>query len=565
MIAGELMVVALIIFATIACAYPFGIYMAKVFGGEKTFMSKVMRPVENFFYKFAGIKENDKQNWKQYLKSFVLFFGLGFVILFAILSVQKWLPMNPSGFGNIRWDTGLNIATSFCTNTNWQSVSFEASLTPFSQMIGIAVQNFVSAAAGLAVGVALVRGFARKNTDKIGNFWVDLTRGVLYVLVPISLVVAIFLVWQGVPQTLGNTIQATTIQGQSQTIITGPVASQVSIKMLGSNGGGYFNANGAHPFENPTPLSNAIQTMAILFIPMSLLFTFGKMIGDMKKAWSLFFVCIFLFVIGLSITMYAEMSPNPVLRNAGVASGLNMEGKEMRFGIPSSALWGQSTTVVSNGSVNGMHDSFMPLSGLVYIFNMITGEVIFGGVGVGLASLLLYSILAMFIAGLMIGKTPELLRKKLGVNEMVWACVGLLTPCIVVLILTAIGFVTPSALSSLSAKGSHGFSQLLYANTSMVGNNGSAFGGLAANTPFFNLTGSFAMLFGRFATVVSAIAVAGSLAKKNQSPANSTQIPMTSPAFVVMLLAVIIIVGALTFFPSLAIGPLLEHLKMAGM
>jgi K+-transporting ATPase ATPase A chain len=432
-------------------------------------------------------------------------------------------------------------------------------------MIGIAVQNFVSAAAGLAVGVALVRGFARKNTDKIGNFWVDLTRGVLYVLVPISLVVAIFLVWQGVPQTLGNTIQATTIQGQSQTIITGPVASQVSIKMLGSNGGGYFNANGAHPFENPTPLSNAIQTMAILFIPMSLLFTFGKMIGDMKKAWSLFFVCIFLFVIGLSITMYAEMSPNPVLRNAGVASGLNMEGKEMRFGIPSSALWGQSTTVVSNGSVNGMHDSFMPLSGLVYIFNMITGEVIFGGVGVGLASLLLYSILAMFIAGLMIGKTPELLRKKLGVNEMVWACVGLLTPCIVVLILTAIGFVTPSALSSLSAKGSHGFSQLLYANTSMVGNNGSAFGGLAANTPFFNLTGSFAMLFGRFATVVSAIAVAGSLAKKNQSPANSTQIPMTSPAFVVMLLAVIIIVGALTFFPSLAIGPLLEHLKMAGM
>ena len=565
MIAGELMVVALIIFATIACAYPFGIYMAKVFGGEKTFMSKVMRPVENFFYKFAGIKENDKQNWKQYLKSFVLFFGLGFVILFAILSVQKWLPMNPSGFGNIRWDTGLNIATSFCTNTNWQSVSFEASLTPFSQMIGIAVQNFVSAAAGLAVGVALVRGFARKNTDKIGNFWVDLTRGVLYVLVPISLVVAIFLVWQGVPQTLGNTIQTTTIQGQSQTIVTGPVASQVSIKMLGSNGGGYFNANGAHPFENPTPLSNAIQTMAILFIPMSLLFTFGKMIGDMKKAWSLFFVCIFLFVIGLSITMYAEMSPNPVLRNAGVASGLNMEGKEMRFGIPSSALWGQSTTVVSNGSVNGMHDSFMPLSGLVYIFNMITGEVIFGGVGVGLASLLLYSILAMFIAGLMIGKTPELLRKKLGVNEMVWACVGLLTPCIVVLILTAIGFVTPSALSSLSAKGSHGFSQLLYANTSMVGNNGSAFGGLAANTPFFNLTGSFAMLFGRFATVVSAIAVAGSLAKKNQSPANSTQIPMTSPAFVVMLLAVIIIVGALTFFPSLAIGPLLEHLKMAGM
>ncbi len=565
MIAGELMVVALIIFATIACAYPFGIYMAKVFGGEKTFMSKVMRPVENFFYKFAGIKENDKQNWKQYLKSFVLFFGLGFVILFAILSVQKWLPMNPSGFGNIRWDTGLNIATSFCTNTNWQSVSFEASLTPFSQMIGIAVQNFVSAAAGLAVGVALVRGFARKNTDKIGNFWVDLTRGVLYVLVPISLVVAIFLVWQGVPQTLGNTIQATTIQGQSQTIITGPVASQVSIKMLGSNGGGYFNANGAHPFENPTPLSNAIQTMAILFIPMSLLFTFGKMIGDMKKAWSLFFVCIFLFVIGLSITMYAEMSPNPVLRNAGVASGLNMEGKEMRFGIPSSALWGQSTTVVSNGSVNGMHDSFMPLSGLVYIFNMITGEVIFGGVGVGLASLLLYSILAMFIAGLMIGKTPELLRKKLGVNEMVWACVGLLTPCIVVLILTAIGFVTPSALSSLSAKGSHGFSQLLYANASMVGNNGSAFSGLAANTPFFNLTGSFAMLFGRFATVVSAIAIAGSLAKKNQSPANSTQIPMTSPAFVVMLLAVIIIVGALTFFPSLAIGPLLEHLKMAGM
>lgn len=565
MVAGELMIVALIVLATIACAYPFGIYMAKVFGGEKTFISKVMRPVENFFYRFAGIKENDEQNWKQYLKSFVLFFGLGFVVLFTILSIQKWLPMNPSGFGNIRWDTGLNIATSFCTNTNWQSVGFESSLTPFSQMVGIAVQNFVSASAGLAVGIALVRGFARKNTDKIGNFWVDLTRGILYVLVPVSLVVAIFLIWQGVPQTLGNTMQATTMQGQSQTIVTGPVASQVSIKMLGSNGGGYFNANGAHPFENPTPFSNAIQTMAILFIPISLLFTFGKMIGDMKKAWSLFFVCMFLFVIGLSITMYAEMSPNPVLRNAGVASGLNMEGKEIRFGIPSSALWGQTTTVVSNGSVNGMYDSFMPLSGLVYIFNMIIGEVIFGGIGVGLAGLLLYSILAMFIAGLMIGKTPELLRKKLGVNEMVWACVGLLTPCIVVLILTATGFMTPNVVSSLSAKGSHGFSQLLYANASMVGNNGSAFGGLSANTPFFNLTGSFAMLFGRFATVISATAIAGSLVRKNQSPANSTQIPMTSPAFIVMLLAVIIIVGALTFFPSLAIGPLLEHLKMAGM
>ena len=389
MVAGELMIVALIVLATIACAYPFGIYMAKVFGGEKTFISKVMRPVENFFYRFAGIKENDEQNWKQYLKSFVLFFGLGFAVLFTILSIQKWLPMNPSGFGNIRWDTGLNIATSFCTNTNWQSVGFESSLTPFSQMVGIAVQNYVSASAGLAVGIALVRGFARKNTDKIGNFWVDLTRGTLYVLVPVSLVMAIFLIWQGVPQTLGNTIQATQYMGNLKPL------SQVScIPGVHKNAETMVvdtSMQTGHPFENPTPFSNAIQTMAILFIPISLLFTFGKMIGDMKKAWSLFFVCMFLFVIGLSITMCAEMSPNPVLRNAGMASGLNMEGKEMRFGIPSSALWGQSTTVVSNGSVNGMHDSFMPLSGLVYIFNMITGEVIFGGIGVGLAGLLLYS------------------------------------------------------------------------------------------------------------------------------------------------------------------------------
>lgn len=565
MISGELLLSAIIIMSTVALSYPIGIYMAKVFAGEKVIVSKVLLPIENYIHRLLGVKCDDEADWKKYLKSFAIFFAFGFLLLFALQMTQHWFPLNPGRFPAVRWDSAVNITASFCTNTNWQPIGFENSISPFVQMLGITVQNFVSAAAGLAVGIALIRGFVRKGTDKIGNFWVDLTRGILYILLPLSLVMAVFIGLQGVPQNLGKMDTVMTMEGQSQTIVTGPVASQVAIKQLGSNGGGYYNGNSSHPFENPTPISNAVETGAIILLPIALIFTFGKMSGSMKKAWALFAVCMLLFMAGLGITMVAESQANPNILKSGGISGPSLEGKEVRFGIPQTALWAQATTATSNGSINGVHDSLMPLSGLALIFNMITGEVIFGGVGVGLVGLLLYAVLTMFIGGLMIGKTPELLGKKLGIPEMVWACIGVLSPCIVLLVLLAVGLATKQTLP-VSAQGSiHDFSRALYANASYVGNNGSAFAGLNANTVFMNLTGSFGMLFGRFVTIISGLAIAGSLAKKNQSPANTTQIPITSVAFIVMLLAVILIVGALTFFPALSLGPVLEHLKLSGM
>ncbi len=557
-------VVSILIFlgAVVALAYPLGVYMAKVFSGERTFMTRLLLPIERLIYRLFGVNENDEMDWKTYLKSFSLLFGVGVLFLFALQIFQHHLPLNPTNLGPVRWDTALNTSISFNTNTNWQAYAGEQTMSYLTQMLGLTVQNFISAAAGLAAGIVLVRGFARKNTGKLGNFWVDMVRGTLYVLLPLVIVVTIVLVSQGVVQTFAGSATVTTLEGKTQTIALGPAASQIAIKQLGSNGGGFFNANSAHPFENPTPPSNFLELLSILLIPVALCFTFGKMQGDMKKGWALFSAMAILFAIGLSVAVTSEASlySQGPYQSAGISTGV-FEGKEVRFGETMPVLWGQATTATSNGSVNGMHESFAPTTSFVYMFNMAVGEVVFGGIGVGLIGMIMYAILAMFIAGLMIGRTPELMGKKLEIKEMIWASVSILAPAIVLLILTAFGLGnTPASVSH-----QHTFSQVFYANCSYMGNNGSAFAGLNSNTVFFNLSGSFGMLFGRFATIVPGIAIAGLLSSKKTSPQNVAQINVASPLFVLLLVGVVIIVGALTFFPALTLGPLLEHLGFRAM
>ena len=556
--------VALWLLTLVGLAVPLGRYMARVFTGERIFLTPVLRPFERLIYHVCGVDENREMTAREYGSSVVVFTIVSLVLLFLLQTLQRFLPLNPQGLTAVHWHTAINTAISFVTNTNWQSYGGEYTMSYLTQMFGLAVQNFVSAGVGVAALLAMLRGFTRKETGTVGNFWVDLVRPVLYVLLPLSLLLAFLLVSQGVVQTLKPSATVQTLEGASQTIAVGPAASQIAIKQLGSNGGGYFNANSAHPFENSTWLSNFLELLAILLIPVALVFTLGHMLKNPKQGRALFYAMAVLFLLGLGIALASELAGSPALRALGVEHGSNFAGKETRFGITNSVLWGQVTTVTSNGSVNGMHDAMTPLTGLVYMFNMGIGEAIFGGLGVGLMTMLFYVILTMFIAGLMIGRTPEFLGKKLGPFEMVMAVIGVLLPPMVLLIGAAVAVLLPTGRASLANPSAHGLSEILYAYLSAAGNNGSAFAGLNADTPFYNLTLGFTMLVGRFATILPGLAIAGALARKKRVPSSIATFPTTGILFVVMLVSVIIVVGALTYFPVFALGPVLEHLMLAG-
>lgn len=559
----DLVFILLFILLTILLAIPLAKYMSKVFNGERTFMTPLMQPVERFIYRLIGTAENKEMNWKQYAYALVIFNIIAIAFVFALQLLQGYLPLNPEGFPGVRWDTALNTAISFVTNTNWQAYTGETTMSYLTQMMGLAVQNFLSAAVGIAALLVLIRGFTRKNTDKLGNFWVDLTRSVLYVLLPLSVILALILASQGVVQTFDPYGTAQTLEGANQTIPLGPVASQEAIKMLGSNGGGFFNVNSAHPFENPNPITNIFETLAILLIPIALVFTFGYLIKNFKQGLAIFAIMTTLFAVGLGVALWEESHPNPIVEKMGV-SGDNLEGKEIRLGVTPSVLWGVATTDVSNGGVNSMHDSVMPLTGLIYMFNLCTNEVVYGGLGVGLIGMLFYVILTMFIAGLMIGRTPEFLGKKLGPREMVIAIIPIVLPHVAILSMAAIAISSPDGLTGLNNPSSHGLSEILYAFLSYVGNNGSAFAGLSANTVFYNLSGGLGMLIGRFATILPAIALAGLLAQKGKVPVTSASFPTTGPLFIILVVAVVVLIGALTFFPVFTLGPILDHLFLQG-
>jgi len=521
-----------------------------------------LNPFERFIYRCSMIDPAQEMNWKSYTAALLVFNGIGFLVLFLLQLVQGFLPINPNHLKAVRWDTALNAAISFMTNTNWQSYSGETTMSYLTQMLGLTVQNFLSAATGIAALIALIRGFLHKNAETLGNFWVDLTRVVLYVLLPFSIILSIVLASQGVVQTLRPSVVAQTLDNTQQTIAVGPVASQVAIKELGSNGGGFFNTNSAHPFENPNLLTNFLEMFAVLLLPIACVFLFGFMLKNRKQGQAVFIIMSCLFIVGLTVALLAEYQGNPFLRQIHITGGLNMEGKEMRFGIFHSTLWGVATTATSNGSVNSMHDSALPITGLIYLFNMGIGEAIFGGVGVGLIGMIFYIFISMFIAGLMIGRTPEFLGKKLGPFEMIMAIIAILGPVVVLLVIAGIAIATRAGLSGLNNSSAHGLSEILYAASSACGNNGSSFAGLNANTPFYNILLGFGMLVGRFATIIPALAVAGSLARKKIVPTTQATFPTTGVLFIVMVIAVVAIVGALTFFPFFSIGPILEHLIM---
>jgi K+-transporting ATPase ATPase A chain len=560
------------VFAAIVAAIvvPLGGYMTKVFAGEATLLTPVLRPLERLFYRTAGVEPAREQSWISYAVAVLLFNLAGFVLLYALQRLQGELPvLNPQGFPGVPANLALNTSISFVTNTNWQNYGGESTMSYLVQMAGLTVHNFVSAATGIAVAIALVRGFARRSAATIGNFWVDLTRATLYVLLPISFVGALVLVWQGMPQNLGAYAEATTLEGAKQTIAQGPVASQIVIKVLGTNGGGFFNTNAAHPYENPTPLSNLLQMVMIFSIGAALTNTFGRMVGNQLQGWALFGAMGILFLVGIFIAYWAESGGNPAFAGFGVdqqagalAPGGNMEGKEVRFGIVNSALWATVTTDTSCGAVNAMHDSFTPLGGMVPLVNIQLGEVIFGGVGAGLYGVLLFAILALFIAGLMVGRTPEYMGKKLEAREVKMAILAILALPLSILGFTAVASVAPAGLAGLANQGPHGFSELLYAYSSQTGNNGSAFAGLSGNTPFFNLTGAAAMMIGRFAVIVPVLAIAGSLAAKKIVPASAGTFPTDNGLFVALLIGVIVITGGLVYFSALALGPAVEHLQM---
>jgi K+-transporting ATPase ATPase A chain len=556
--------VAIWLSALIGLAVPLGRYMARVFVGERVFLTRALRPFERFLYRACAVDDTREMTSREYGTSVVVFTLSGLLLLFLLQVLQRLLPLNPSGLAAVHWHTAINTAISFVTNTNWQSYGGEYTMSYLTQMFGLAVQNFVSAGVGIAAFLAMVRGFARKETGTIGNFWVDMTRSIVYVLLPLAFVFALFLASQGVVQTLKPSAQVLTLEGKSQTIAVGPAASQIAIKQLGSNGGGFFNANSAHPFENPNWLSNFFELLAILLIPVALVFTIGHMLGNQKQGRALFYAMAVLFLLGLGVALASELAGSPALRRLGVENGVNLAGKETRFGTVNSVLWGQSTTCTSNGSVNSMHDAASPLTGLVYMFNMGIGEAIFGGVGVGLMTMLFYVILTMFIAGLMTGRTPEFLGKKLGPFEMVMAVIGVLLPPVVLLIGAALAVLLPAGRAGLANPTAHGLSEILYAYLSAGGNNGSAFAGLNADTPFYNLTLGVTMLVGRFATILPGLAVAGALARKKRVPSSIATFPTTGVLFVVMLVSVIIIVGALTYFPVFTLGPILEHVTLTG-
>ncbi len=553
--------IALFCAIVVALVKPLGYFMTRVFNGERTFLSPILRPIETALYRVAGIDERREQHWVTYTIAMLLFQVGGFAVLYGLMRLQHALPLNPQGMAAVPPDLAFNTAVSFVTNTNWQNYGGESTMSYLVQMLGLTTQNFVSAATGIALAVALIRGFARASARAIGNFWVDLTRATLYVLLPICVVSALFLVWQGMPQTLGPSVEATTLEGSKQTIAVGPVASQVAIKMLGTNGGGFFNANAAHPFENPTPLSNLIQMILIFAIGAALTNVFGRMIGDQRQGWAIFAAMGVLFLAGVLVAYWAEASGTTGLNSLGLAGG-NMEGKEVRFGIPASTLFAAVTTAASCGAVNAMHDSFTALGGMIPLINMQLGEIIIGGVGAGLYGMLIFVIIAIFVAGLMVGRTPEYVGKKIEAREVQMAMLAILVLPLMYLGLTAVAAVLPSAVASTANPGPHGFSEILYAYTSQTGNNGSAFAGLTGNTFFYNTTGALAMLVGRFFMIVPAMAIAGSLASKKSVPASSGTFPTTGGLFVGLLVGVIVIVGGLTFFPALALGPIVEHLAM---
>ena len=538
-----------------------GAYMTRVFNGERTFLSPVLRPVEAAIYWAGGVDEKREQHWLMYVVGMLLFHVGGFLILYVLMRVQALLPFNPAEQTAVAPDLSFNTAVSFITNTNWQNYGGEGTLSYLVQMLGLTHQNFLSPATGIVLAVVLIRGFARASMKTVGNFWVDITRCTLYILMPICIVAALFLVWQGMPQTLGPYVDATTLEGAKQTIAVGPVASQVAIKMLGTNGGGFFNANAAHPFENPTALSNFLQIILIFMIGASLTNVFGRMVGNQRQGWAILAVMGVLFIAGVIVCYWAEANGTTALNALGLTGG-NMEGKEVRFGIVASALFAVITTAASCGAVNAMHDSFTALGGMIPLINMELGEIVIGGVGAGMYGMLLFVILAIFVAGLMVGRTPEYVGKKIEAKEVKMAMLAILVLPLMFLGWTAVAAVNPQALTQLGNAGPHGFSEMLYLYTSSTGNNGSAFAGISANTMFFNITGAVAMFVGRFFMIIPAMAIAGSLVEKKSIPASTGTFPTTGGLFIGLVVGVILIVGGLTFFPALALGPLVEHLAM---
>jgi K+-transporting ATPase ATPase A chain len=585
----------------LALAKPLGAYMARVYEGRPFGLDRILGPVERLIYRLSGVRPDEEMSWKSYAIAMLVFNFVGLFVVYDLQRLQGWLPLNPQGFGAVSPDSSFNTAVSFATNTNWQGYGGETTMSYLTQMLALTVQNFVSAAAGMATLIAFIRGFVRRSAQTIGNFWVDLTRTTLYILIPLSLVLALALVSQGVVQTFGAYAKANVIQPTSydepvtdpdgkpvldekgqpktkkstlteQVLAVGPAASQIAIKQLGTNGGGFFNVNSSHPFENATPLSNFLELLAILVISAALCYTFGVMVKDTRQGWAVLAAMTIIFVVLLGVCFTAEQAGNPILAKLGVdqqasalQSGGNMEGKEVRFGIANSALWATATTSASNGSVDSMHDSFTPLGGLVPMWLMQLGEVIYGGVGSGLYGMLVFAIIAVFVAGLMVGRTPEYLGKKIEAYEMKMAALVILISPAVVLIGTAIAVVAPSGLASLANPGAHGFSEILYAFSSAGNNNGSAFAGLNANTPFYNTALAFAMLFARYWLAIPTLAIAGSLVRKKIVPVSAGTLPTHTPLFVVLLIGVVILVGALTFFPALALGPIVEDLQMLAM
>jgi potassium-transporting ATPase potassium-binding subunit len=545
----------------VALVKPLGGYMTRVFAGERTFLSPILRPIEVALYKIGGVDEKREQHWLTYTVAMLLFHVGGFLILYTLMRLQAGLPFNPAEQSAVAEDLAFNTAVSFITNTNWQNYGGESTMSYLVQMLGLTHQNFLSAATGIVLAMALIRGFARHSVKTVGNFWTDITRCTLYILIPICVPYALFLVWQGMPQTLGPYVDATTLEGATQSIAVGPVASQVAIKMLGTNGGGFFNANAAHPFENPTALSNFVQIVSIFAIGAALTNVFGRMVGNERQGWAILAVMGVLFLAGVTVAYWAEAHGNDAFTALGLTGG-NMEGKEVRFGIVASALFAVITTDASCGAVNAMHDSFTALGGMIPLINIQLGEVIVGGVGAGMYGMLLFVIVSIFVAGLMVGRTPEYVGKKIEAKEVKMAMLAILVLPLMYLGWTAVAVVYQPAVASMANPGPHGFTEVLYAYTSQTGNNGSAFAGLSGNIFFYNVTGAVAMFVGRFWMIIPAMAIAGSLAEKKSIPPSAGTFPTTGGLFVGLVVGVILIVGGLTFFPALALGPIVEHLAM---
>lgn len=553
----DVLQVIIFVVALISLTPILGAVMAKIFSDERTFLSPILGWLERLTYKASGIDPKEEMNWRDYAKSLLIFNFFGFFAVFLLQLIQAQLPLNPQNLPNVNWHSSLNTAISFMTNTNWQGYAGETTMSYLTQMLGLTVQNFVSAATGIAVFLALVRGITRKSSSTLGNFWSDLTKSTVYILLPLSIVFAVVLVGQGVIQNFSGYQEVTTLEGAKQILPNGPAASQIAIKQLGTNGGGFFNANSAHPFENPTPFSNFLQMLAILLIPAALTFTFGKMVASQRQGWTIFAVMFSMWFVTLLGSIASEYATNPIFLQSAL-----MEGKEARVGVINSLIWSTATTAASNGSVNAMHSSLSPLSGGIAMLNIMLGEIVFGGVGAGLYGMLLFVLLTVFISGLMVGRSPEYLGKKVEAQEMKWTILGILAPCVVILIGTAISAIAPVALSSLGNRGPHGFSEILYAFSSAAGNNGSAFAGLSANTVYYNLLLALSMFIGRFAVILPVLAVAGSLVKKKYAPPSAGTFATDSPIFAILLVGVILIVGALTFLPALSLGPIVEHFLM---